>query len=321
MNSFASDILIDAINAKKNPCAVGLDPRISMLPTQLKQEALLMHGNTVAGAAWAIEKFCCDVIDAVKDVVAVVKPQVAFFEEYGSLGYAAFEATVRHAKKAELVVITDGKRNDIGSTCEAYARAHFGPVELIEGTAPSPLESDWLTVSPFLGSDGIDPFVEICKESSKGIFVLVKTSNPSSIELQNLQTAHYEPLHHTVAALIKRRSNEFLGKAGYSLIGAVVGATYPDEAKTLRKLLPRSIFLVPGYGAQGGNAKSTMDCFNRDGYGAVINASRSVIFAFRGNESGKGSNGWQSAVRNAAIEMREDIVGELSRSEKMPGGW
>ena len=327
MITHGADLLIESIDAKSNPCVVGLDPRISQLPIEIRQRALSEYGNTIEGTAKAIELFCIEVIDQIKNIVGIVKPQIAFFEQYGSHGIAAFENVLRMAHQQKLIVITDAKRNDIGSTCEAYARAHLGTVELVgdfmKGSSdklktPTPHQCDWLTVSPYLGSDGIDPFLEVIQDQARGIFILVKTSNPSAGEFQDITTNRGEPLWQSVASLVKSKGNDLLGSRGYSTVGAVVGATYPDEAKILRQLMPRTIFLVPGYGAQGGDAISVVDAFQRDGYGAVINASRSIIYAFRNAPSGVP---WTTAVRNAAIEMRDDVIQALKNKGKLPAHW
>jgi len=327
MTTHGADLLIEAIDAKANPCVVGLDPRVSQLPDEIRQSALSEFGNTIEGTAKAIELFCIEVINQVKDLVGIVKPQIAFFEQYGSLGIAAFERVVHHAHNENLIVITDAKRNDIGSTCEAYARAHLGTVELIgdptKGTVEknrttTPHRCDWLTVSPYLGSDGIDPFIEVIQDHPQGIFILVKTSNPSAGEFQDIITGRGEPLWQSVASMVKSKGGEHLGTRGYSTIGAVVAATYPDEAKALRQLMPRTIFLVPGYGAQGGHADSIVDTFQRDGYGAVINASRSILYAFRNAPS---TDPWTKAIRNATVAMRDDVLSSLKKHGKLPAQW
>lgn len=327
MTIHGADLLIEAIDAKANPCVVGLDPRVSQLPDEIRQSVLSEYGNTIEGTAKAIELFCKETIDQVKDLVGIVKPQIAFFEQYGSHGIAAFERVIHHAHQHKLIVITDAKRNDIGSTCEAYARAHLGTIELIgdsvkgpteKNNTPTPHRCDWLTVSPYLGSDGIDPFLEIIQDHPQGIFVLVKTSNPSAGEFQDIITSRGEPLWQSVASMVKSKGSELLGSRGYSKIGAVVGATYPEEARILRQHMPRTIFLVPGYGAQGGDANSVVDAFQRDGYGAIINASRSILYAFRNASS---TAPWTTAVRNATVAMRDDIIAALRKQGKLPAHW
>jgi orotidine-5'-phosphate decarboxylase len=328
----AADKLIEALDKKINPCVIGLDPRIDKLPIEIKNYCLETYGNTLTGAAKAIEMFCCEVIDTIKDIVAVVKPQIAFFEQYGSEGFKAFERTLAHAQAANLLVITDAKRNDIGSTCQAYANAHLGDVELLvedsagKITIQNPHPCDWLTVSPYLGSDGIVPFLEAMNKRSCGIFILVRTSNISARELQDLMTTENLPVWHKVAEMVKNLDGSFTGKKGFSSIGTVVGATYPAEAHILRTLLHHTIFLVPGYGAQGASAFDCTHSFRNDGYGALINASRSIIFAYdkqqqNQNELKQAQLKWRNAIRDATIAMRDDILFALKDNNKLPTGW
>ena len=263
---------------KTSPVCVGLDPRLEKLPEGISKDAD------------GVLTFNKGIIDAVKDIASCVKPQLAFYEVLGVEGIKVFWETCEYAKKNGLIVIADGKRNDIGSTCEAYADAYLGP--------DSPIDA--LTVTPYLGSDGIKPFIERCTKNDKGIFILVKTSNPSSGELQDLPTGD-DVVHENVAQLVEALGAQCLGKTNLSCVGAVVGATYPEELKYLRTLMPHCPFLIPGYGAQGGGAEDVKSGFLADGTGAIVNSSRGIIFASSGND-------WKEAARRSAEEMAEELV-------------
>lgn len=329
-----ADILLEKIDEKQNPCVVGLDPVIDNIPGHL------IRGDSFNHVAGAFTEFNCAIIDSIYDLVPAVKPQIAFYEKYGSEGMAAFERTVSYAKNKGLVVIEDGKRNDIKSTAQAYADGHLGIVAARDSKSPS-LDVDILTVNPYLGSDGIKPFVDVCKEHGKGIFILVKTSNPSSGELQDrmvfttlqeekeleelgihVQERRTE-LYNIVALQVNKYAQQYKGARGYSSIGAVVGATYPEQAEILRKIMPNSIFLVPGYGAQGGEAKDIIPCFNDDGYGAVINSSRGIIYAYLKIKDKDGElvyrpENFADAAREATRYMIKDVCAALSDSGKLP---
>ena len=246
---------------------------------------------------------------------------MAYYEQYGSEGVRAFEETVKYAKSKGLIVIEDAKRNDIGSTVTAYANGHLGKVSTVTGNETSSLDVDLLTVTPYLGSDGISPFINVCKRLGKGIFILVKTSNPSSGEIQDktVQNTH-NTIYETVAKYVAEVGNALIGVRGYSAIGAVVGATYPSEAKNLREIMKRNIFLVPGYGAQGGKAEDVVPCFNDDGYGAVISSSRGITFAYNMAlyKDKYRPEDYYLASREAAIRMRDDIVNTLKKCGKAP---
>lgn len=261
MAQFA-DRLIEEIRAKNSRCIVGLDPRIDQMPA-------FVSGN---GAYAAITAFHELVIDAVADLVPAVKPQLAFYEQYGVAGMQAFENTVRAARQRGLLVIADGKRNDISSTAEAYANAYL---------AGDAFDCDALTVTPYLGRDSLAPFVEACKQHGKGLFVVLKTSNPGSRDFQDqrLETTG-RPLYESIASALNDLGEELVGESGYSSVGAVIGATFPEEGRRLRKLMPRAPILVPGYGAQGGSAKAAAECFNDDGLGAIVSSSRGATYAF-----------------------------------------
>lgn len=287
-----------------SPICVGIDPRIEMIPDFLKQSALEEYGDTPEAVAAAFTDFSMAIIDATSEFIPAIKPQLAFFEMYGAAGIQAFEDICSYAKEKDLLVITDGKRNDIGSTAEAYAQAFLGNPPLIN----SPKESiavDALTVTPYLGSDGVKPFKTLCDENDKGIFVLVKTSNPSSHEIQDLPTGDHM-CHEEVAQLVSGWGMENLGECNFSNIGAVVGATYPEEASYLRSLMPNQFFLVPGYGAQGGSVDTVRPCFNADGNGALINSSRGILFAYQ-NDSKYSEKNFDEAARDAVIAMKEDL--------------
>ncbi len=286
-----------AITRTGSVACVGLDPRKSQLPAPLRDN---VSGNTPAAWADAYRQFSCDIIDVVHDIVPCVKPQAAFFEQLGPAGMVALGAVISHARQAGLLVITDGKRNDIGSTATAYADAYLG--------SASPWGSDALTVSPYLGRDSIEPFVEVCDSRDAGIFVLVKTSNPGGGYLQDLKCGE-QTVYQTVAGLVTELNVERLDADGYGPIGAVVGATYPEQLVQLRAAMPHSILLVPGYGAQGGSASDVRAALDASGRGAVINNSRGIIFAHSRPEfAGKyGDARWHDAVRAATEEMNEQL--------------
>ncbi|MFA5842903.1 MAG: orotidine-5'-phosphate decarboxylase [Candidatus Gracilibacteria bacterium] len=315
-----ADRLVAAIKAKKNPVCVGLDPRLKSIPEFIKARYIAQYGETLAAAANAILEFNKGIIDSVCDLVPIVKPQIAFYEQYGFSGFWAFEETCKYAQSKGLLVIADAKRNDIGSTAEGYANAFLGEVELFNGKVPS-LDVDAITVNPYLGYDGIKPFNEVCRKHGKGMFVLLKTSNPSSGDLQDQvldekvnegfgsegRMTNYELMAH----LIESWGAEDVGESGYGFMGAVVGATYPAQAQVIRKLLPTAIFLVPGYGAQGGGAADVKPCFNADGLGAIVNSSRGITFAYQAEKYAGlyQPEAYAEAARAATLEMIEDLKG------------
>ena len=272
-----ADRLIERTIATKNPTVVGLDPDIAKIPRCYKKD-VASTADPREAAAEVILAFNRDIIDTVAPYVPAVKPQMVFYEKYGSYGVAALEKTVAYAKAQGLVVIEDAKRNDIGNTAKAYADGHLGLVECVDGSCVPSIDADFLTVTPYLGSDSLMPFVDACVAHNKGIFVLVKTSNAGSCEIQDVVTNQEITISQSVAAYVAAQAERLVGQHGYSPIGAVVGATYPEEAVTLRKLMPRSYFLVPGYGAQGGGAQDIVPCFNSDGLGAVVNSSRGLLY-------------------------------------------
>lgn len=274
------DRLCSAIAQKSSPVVVGLDPRVDSLPAPLLTECRELYGATTQAAAEALWRFNRAIIDAVHDLVPAVKPQLAFYERYGVAGMQAFARTVRYAQEAGLCVIADAKRNDIGPVAASYAEAFLGTTTVFDHVVPGDFTVDALTVNAFLGSDGIAPFVNCACQYGRGLFVLVKTSNASSGEVQD-QLVDGRPLYEHLGQLVETWGKTSRGASGYSLVGAVVGATYPEQGRRLRALMPHTLFLVPGYGAQGATAADVVGCFDARGQGALVNASRSILFAYR----------------------------------------
>lgn len=302
-----SDHLI-AIIRKKNSCVVvGLDPHFKLIPDDIKQKFLNLHKPSLEYAARVILEFNIQVIDIITPYVGIVKPQIAFYELYGWWGIWAYAETIKYAKEKGLIVIGDVKRGDVPTTAEAYANAHIGEV-YVNDTIETPFASDAVTVNPFLGTDSILPFIQTAKKYNKGIFILVKTSNPLSGEFQNLICGK-KKLHEIIAEKTNEWGKDLIGKEGYSAIGAVVGATFPKEITTLRKVMPKAFFLVPGYGAQGATVQDIKYCFNKDGLGAIINASRSILYAYDISpwKEKYGVTAWKEATREALIKMNEEI--------------
>lgn len=302
------DRLIDNIKKYNNPTVVGLDPKLEYIPANIRNSAFREYGEGFAGAAEAILRFNKRLIDAVCDIVPAVKPQLAYYEMYGYEGIKAFAATIEYAKSKGMLVIADGKRNDIGTTAEAYSKAFLGKVSIENKDMPV-FDTDALTVNPYLGIDGIKPFLDDCGKYQKGIFILVKTSNKSSGQFQDLITQDGKHIYEKVAELVDEWGKDLVGKNGYSSIGAVVGATYPEQAKELRKIMKKAYILVPGYGAQGGTAMDAANAFNSDGLGAVINASRSIMCAWKAERwlGIYNEDSFDEAARAEAIRMRDEI--------------
>ena len=297
--------LIDNIKKTNAPIVVGLDPMLSYIPEHITQKAYAEYGETLKGAAEAIFEYNKGIVDAIYDIIPAVKPQVAMYEQFGIEGMIAFKKTVDYCKDKGLVVIGDIKRGDIGSTSQAYAVGHLGRVK-VGNNVYSGFDEDFVTVNPYLGTDGIKPFVDVCKEEKKGIFILVKTSNPSSGEFQD-RLIDGRPLYEYVGEQVAKWGEEVMGN-GYSYVGAVVGATYPEQGKILRKVMPKSFILVPGYGAQGGKGKDLVHYFNEDGLGALVNSSRGIICAYKQEAYAKfGSLNYADASRQATIDMINDI--------------
>lgn len=308
------DRLIEKVKEKNNPTCLGLDPSMEYIPRHLKDKAFSQYGVNLKGAAYAIYDFNKMIIDAVYDVVGVVKPQLAYYEMYGLDGIEAFQKTVLYAKEKGMLVIADGKRNDIGSTAKSYSNAYLGNTIINEEKSEKAFDVDALTVNPYLGTDGVKPFIEDSKQFGKGIFILVKTSNKSSGELQDLIVDGGKTIYQVVADLVDKWGFDCIGKYGYSSIGAVVGATYPKQAEILREIMKKAYILVPGYGAQGGTAKNVAGSFNKDGLGAIVNASRSIMCAYK-SDRWKGEykeEEFDKAARAEVLRMRDDINGVIN---------
>ena len=297
--------LISNIQKTKAPIVVGLDPMMNYIPQQVKEKAFQEFGETLEGAAEAIWQYNKEIVDCTCDLIPAVKPQIAMYEQFGIEGMKAFKKTVDYCKSKGLVVIGDVKRGYIGSTSAAYATGHLGKVQVGSKTY-SAFDEDFATVNPYLGSDGIKPFMEVCKEEKKGLFILVKTSNPSSGEFQD-QLIDGKPLYELVGEKVAQWGEECMGEQ-YSYIGAVVGATYPEMGKVLRKVMPKSYILVPGYGAQGGKGADLVHFFNEDGLGAIVNSSRGIIAAYKQEKYAKfGAEHFGEASRAAVEDMVADI--------------
>ena len=303
------DVLIDGIKEKENPTVVGLDPKIEFVPSFIREKCFKEYGTNLRGAAEAVLAFNKKIIDAVYDVIPAVKPQLAYYEVYGTDGLAAFNETVKYAKSKGLLVIADGKRNDIGSTAEAYSSSFLGKTAISGDISMPAFDVDALTVNPYLGYDGIKPFIDDCRKHDKGIFVLVKTSNKSSGQIQDLLTEQGRSIYEIIAEYVDEWGKSLVGKYGYSSVGAVVGATYPNQAKILRKIMKTAYILVPGYGAQGGTARDVSHSFRSDGLGAIINASRSIMCAYMSDtwKSTYDEEHFDGACRAETIRMRDDI--------------
>jgi len=302
--------LIEKIQKTQAPIVVGLDPMMKYVPSQIQKAAFAEFGETLEGAAEAIWQYNKGIVDAIYDLVPAVKPQIAMYEQFGIPGLVAFKKTVDYCKEKGLVVIGDIKRGDIGSTSEAYAVGHLGKVS-VGANSFYGFDEDFVTVNPYLGSDGVKPFIKVCKEEKKGIFVLVKTSNPSSGEFQD-RLIDGKPLYELVGEQVRAWGEECMGDS-YSYVGAVVGATYPEQGKLLRKVMPKTFILVPGYGAQGGKGADLVHFFNEDGLGAIINSSRGIIAAFQQEKYAKyGEANYADASRAAVLDMKEDIAGALA---------
>ncbi len=297
--------LVEKIKKTEAPIVVGLDPMLSYIPDFIKDKAYKEYGENLSGAAEAVWEYNKGIVDAIYDIVPAVKPQIAMYEQFGLPGLGAFKKTVDYCKEKGLVVIGDIKRGDIGSTSAAYATGHIGKVTIGSNTF-SPFDEDFITVNPYLGSDGINPFIDVCRQEKKGMFILVKTSNPSSGEFQD-RLIDGRPLYEHVAEKVNEWGSDVMGNE-YSYVGAVVGATYPEMGKLLRKLMPKSYILVPGYGAQGGKGKDLAGFFNEDGLGAIVNSSRGIIAAYKQEAYSKyGEEGYADASREAVLAMKEDL--------------
>ena len=297
-------------NRKTNaPIVVGLDPMLNYIPEHIQKKAFAEFGETLEGAAEAIWQYNKGIVDATCDLIPAVKPQIAMYEQFGIPGLIAYKKTVEYCKAKDLVVIGDIKRGDIGSTSAAYAVGHLGQVQ-VGSKKYAGFDEDFATVNPYLGSDGVKPFMDVCKEEKKGIFVLVKTSNPSSGEFQD-RVIDGRPLYELVGEKVAQWGDELMGD-GYSYVGAVVGATYPEMGKVLRKIMPKTFILVPGYGAQGGKGADLVHFFNEDGLGAIVNSSRGIIAAYKQEKYKEfGAENYADASRAAVKDMIADISGAL----------
>ena len=302
--------LIENIVKMQNPTVAGLDPKLDYVPESIKTKCFEKYGKTLEGAAAALFEFNKALIDALYDIVPAVKPQAAYYEMYGWQGVKALCDTIAYAKSKGMFVITDGKRNDIGTTMEAYATAHLGHTD-VAGESIDAFGADALTVNGYLGTDGIKPLAKICDSDDKGIFVLVKTSNPSSGELQDMKLATNESVYEHMGKMCEGWGEDLMGKHGYSAVGAVVGATYPEQLGEMRAKLPHTFFLVPGYGAQGGGADDVKNAFDENGLGAIINSSRGIMCAWK--KQGLTEDDFAVAARKEAERMRDEIVGCIGK--------
>ena len=301
--------LISNIRKTNAPIVVGLDPMLNYIPEHIQKKAFAEFGETLEGAAEAIWQYNKGIVDATCDLIPAVKPQIAMYEQFGIPGLIAYKKTVEYCKAKDLVVIGDIKRGDIGSTSAAYAVGHLGQVQ-VGSKKYAGFDEDFATVNPYLGSDGVKPFMDVCKEEKKGIFVLVKTSNPSSGEFQD-RVIDGRPLYELVGEKVAQWGDELMGD-GYSYVGAVVGATYPEMGKALRKIMPKTFILVPGYGAQGGKGADLVHFFNEDGLGAIVNSSRGIIAAYKQEKYKEfGAENYADASRAAVKDMIADISGAL----------
>lgn len=308
--------LIAKIRETNAPIVVGLDPMMKFVPAHIQEKAFKEYGETLEGAAEAIWQYNKGIVDAIYDLVPAVKPQIAMYEQFGIPGLIAFKKTVDYCKEKDLVVIGDVKRGDIGSTSEAYAVGHLGKVQVGSKTYCG-FDEDFATVNPYLGSDGVKPFLKVCAEEKRGIFVLVKTSNPSSGEFQD-RLIDGKPLYEHVGEQVAAWAASCMPEEGeYSYVGAVIGATYPEQGRIMRKVMPGSFILVPGYGAQGGKGQDLVDFFNDDGLGAIINSSRGIIAAYQQEKYARfGGENYAEASRAAVLDMKEDISQALEQRNR-----
>ena len=304
--------LLREIQKKNAPIVVGLDPTMKLIPGVVKEKAFSSFGENLQGAGEAIWQYNKEIVDAVYDLIPAVKPQIAMYEQFGIEGLIAYKKTIDYCKSKGLIVIGDIKRGDIGSTSAAYAVGHLGKVQ-IGSESVAPFDEDFATVNPYLGTDGVKPFIDVCKEEKKGIFVLVKTSNPSSGEFQDrILAGENRPLYEIVGEKVASWGADCMGDS-YSYVGAVVGATYPEMGKILRDIMPKSLILVPGYGAQGGKGADLVHFFNEDKLGAIVNSSRGIIGAYQSDKYKEiyPESNFADAARAAVLDMKEDIAGAL----------
>ncbi len=305
------DKLISKIKKTQAPIVVGLDPTLKFIPEQILDKAFAEYGETLEGAAQAVWQFNKEIVDAIYDIVPAVKPQIAMYEQFGLEGVKAFCKTVEYCKSKDLVVIGDIKRGDIGSTSEAYAVGHLGRVQ-VGSQKLYGFDEDFATINPYMGTDAVAPFVKVCKEEKKGLFILTKTSNPSSGEFQD-RSIDGRPLYEWVGEKVTEWGSDFVGESGYSYVGAVVGATYPEQGRILRQIMPKAYILVPGYGAQGAKGADLVHFFNEDGLGAIVNSSRGIIAARQQEKyQAFGPEHFAEASRQAVLDMRADLMQALA---------
>jgi orotidine-5'-phosphate decarboxylase len=317
LENFA-DRLIEVIQQKGSPIVVGLDPQLQYIPTEIKDQAFRRYGQGSKGASLALLEFNRRILDIVSPYTGIVKLQVAFYELLGPPGMDTYQKTLRYAQKKGLLTIGDIKRGDVEHTALAYAQAHLGEVE-VEDTRLKGYDCDAVTLNPYLGQDSIAPFLRVAEERDKGLFILVKTTNPSSKDFQDMATSSGERLFEKVAKKVAQWGKGLMGRHGYSSVGAVVGAQYPNVARRLRRLMPRAFFLVPGYGAQGARAEELDDYFNADGYGAIIASSRAITFAYLYPPWKGRAMDWEEAVRQAVQKMHSEVAGAAERAKKIRG--
>jgi len=303
------DRLIEKIKTLNAPIVVGLDPRLSQIPSYIKEAVYEAQEKTPEAAAEIIFTFNKCIIDSIYDIVPAVKPQIAMYEQFGAAGIACYFKTVAYAKAKGLITIGDIKRGDIASTAEAYSSAHIGAADIEEEKIVS--DTDFITVNPYMGYDSIEPYLSDCEKYDRGLFVLVKTSNPSSREIQDLQAADGQPIYAHVGGLVSEWGRGLIGESGFSSIGAVVGATHPAEGKTLREILPHTFFLVPGYGAQGGKAADLVGMLNKDGIGIIVNNSRGITGAYQSGKFKADEKDFAKAARAAVLDMKADLEAHI----------
>ena len=302
------DQLIEKIKIKKNPTVIGLDPRYEMIPKCVKDK----YPKTLEGVGQAIIEYNKALIDEIYDIIPAIKPQIAFYEMYGIPGMQAFKVTCEYAKQKGMFVIADIKRGDIGSTAQGYSNAYLGKTK-IEENEQSLYDIDFVTVNPYMGTDCVKPFIDDCKKYNKGLFILVKTSNPSSGELQDVKLENGEEVYTRVAKYVEKWGEELRGEYNYSSISAVVGATYPEQLKQLRQIAPHTYFLIPGYGAQGGKAEDIALGFDENGLGGIVNASRSLMCAYKSDmwKDKFEEKDYAKATRAEAIRMKEELCSKI----------
>lgn len=316
MDNFA-DRLEARIRAMGNPTVMGLDPMLDYVPARLRTAAAARYEDSARATGQALLAFNQALIDAVADIVPAIKPQFAYYEQYGIHGWSALAQTIAYAQAKGLLVIADAKRNDIGSTAEAYARAILGESQLADGLRHTLLGADAVTLNGYLGLDGLQPFFDLCQQAGKGVYILVRTSNPSAGDLQDLALADGRTVYEAMAGKVEQWGRTLIGSCGYSSVGAVVGATWPQQAVRLRSIMPHSLILVPGYGAQGATADDAVASFGPDGGGAIVNASRSLMLAWRKHNLDQAD--FAEAARLEALQMRDDLRQALVRAGKQPG--